>query len=244
MNKTVLITGASRGIGRETAKLFAKNGYRVIINYNKSDKEANSLKDELLGLNCDCITAKADVSKIEEVEKMMDDVRAFSSHIDVLVNNAGVALRKLLCDTTEEEWDTLFNVNIKGIFNCTKAVLPRMIRQKSGKIVNISSILGINGAACEVAYSATKAAVIGFTQALAKEIGPCNITVNCVAPGVIETDMNKNLNSQDLDRIKDKTPLERIGQPIDIANFILFLASEDADFITRQVFNINGGLVL
>ena len=244
MNKTVLITGASRGIGRETAKVFAQNGCRVIINYFRSESEALSLKEELLRSNCDCLAVKADVSKSSEVEKMMEEISKFTSHIDVLINNAGIASHKLFCDTSESEWNRLFDVNVKGMFNCTKAVLPGMIRRKNGKIINISSILGLDGASCEVAYSATKAAVIGFTKALSKEVGPSSITVNCVAPGFIDTDMNNNLNESEKEEIRLSTPLERLGTTCDIADAIFFLASENSKFITGQVLRVSGGLVL
>lgn len=244
MSKTVLITGASRGIGRETANAFAQNGYRVIINYFKSEREALTLKEELLSSNCDCLALRADVSKVDEVKKMMEDISKFTNHIDVLVNNAGIASHKLLCDTSEKEWDHLFDVNVKGMFNCTKAVLPDMIRRKNGKIINISSILGIDGASCEVAYSATKAAIIGFTKALSKEVGPSNIMVNSIAPGFIDTDVNKNLNEAEIEDIRLSTPLERLGTPCDVANAALFLASEKANFITGQVLRVDGGLVI
>ena len=184
------------------------------------------------------------MSQKNEVETMMNNVSKFANHIDVLVNNAGIASHKLFFDTSEKEWDALFDVNVKGIFNCTQAVLPEMIRRKNGKIINVSSILGVGGASCEVAYSATKAAVIGFTRALAKEVGPSNITVNCVAPGLTDTDMNKNFNKDEIEGIRLNTPLGKIGTPSDIANAILFLASENANFITGQVLCISGGLII
>ncbi len=244
MTKTVLITGASRGIGQETARIFAANNYRVIINYFKSESCAKTLEKELLNAGCDCITAKADVSQKSQVEKMMGKISKFSTHIDVLVNNAGIALQKLFCDTQENEWDALFDVNVKGIYHCCKSVLPGMIKNKNGNIINISSIFGICGASCEVAYSASKSAVIGFTKALAKEVGPCNINVNCIAPGVIDTEMNKNLKQDILKNLKEETPLRTIGQASDIAKVIFFFASDDAKFITGQVISPNGGLVM
>jgi len=244
MNKTVLITGASRGIGRETARAFAKNGYRVIINYFKSESEALSLKEELLRINCDCLAIKADVSKVNDVEKMMEGISSFSNHIDVLVNNAGISHHGLFCDISERDWDQLFDINVKGMFNCTKAILPDMIRRKNGKIINIASILALEGASCEVAYSATKAAVIGFTKALSKEVGPSNITVNCVAPGFIDTDMNKNLKSAEVEEIRLYTPLRKLGTTRDVADTIIFLSSKNANFITGQVLCVNGGLII
>ncbi len=244
MNKTVLITGASRGIGKATAEAFAKDGYRVIINYFQSKKKAEQLCEELKGMGCDCLAVQADVSKEAEVSDMMGNIRNFSSHIDVLVNNAGVDLQKMLIDTTENEWNRLFDINVKGMFNCCRAVLPEMVKRKYGKIVNISSILGVNGASCEVAYSATKAAVIGFTKALAKEVGPCGINVNCVAPGVVMTDMMRKLGKEALQSLKEITSLGMIGTPEDIAESVLFLASDKSKFTTGQILSPNGGLVV
>lgn len=244
MNKTVLITGASRGIGKATAEAFAKNGYRVIINYFQSKKEVEQLYEELKGMGCDCLTVQADVSKEVQVSDMMENIRNFSSHIDVLVNNAGVDLQKMLIDTTQNEWDRLFDINVKGMFNCCRAVLPEMVKRKYGKIVNISSILGLNGASCEVAYSATKAAVIGFTKALAKEVGPCGINVNCVAPGVVMTDMVRKLGEEALQSLKEATSLGVIGTPEDIAESVLFLASDKSKFTTGQILSPDGGLVI
>lgn len=244
MNKTVLITGASRGIGKATAEAFAKDGYRVIINCFQSEKEAEQLCEELKGNGCDCLTVQADVSKEVQVSDMMGNIRNFSSHIDVLVNNAGVDLQKMLIDTTQDEWDRLFDINVKGMFNCCRAVLPEMVKRKYGKIVNISSILGVNGASCEVAYSATKAAVIGFTKALAKEVGPCGINVNCVAPGVVMTDMMRKLGEKALQSLKEATSLGVIGTPEDIAESVLFLASDKSKFTTGQILSPNGGLVI
>lgn len=244
MNKTVLITGASCGIGRETAKAFAENNYRVIINYLNSETNAKELVSELKSMGCDCIAVCADVSDSIKVKNMMQEIKSFSNKIDVLVNNAGIALQKLFCDTTEVEWDKIFNVNIKGMFNCCKSVLPSMIKNHSGKIINVSSIWGICGASCEVAYSASKAAIIGFTKALAKEVGPCNINVNCVAPGVIDTKMNRDLlSSEDIETLKNETPLGLLGTPKDVAQTILFLAQDESKFITGQIISPNGGIL-
>ena len=237
--KTVLITGASRGIGAQTARIFAENGYRVIINYNKSKDAAEVLAKEL-GASIIC----ADVSQKSDVELMFSQIQNEFGGVDILVNNAGIAQAKLFTDITEEEWDKMFSVNVKGIFNCTKAALPYMIHKKSGKIINISSIWGITGASCEVHYSASKAAVIGLTKALAKELGPSGITVNCVAPGVVETDMCALLSPEDISALKDETPLGCIGTPDDIAKTVLFLASGGGDFLTGQVISPNGGMVI
>lgn len=237
--KTVLITGASRGIGAASARLFKKHGYNVIINYNNSYDKA-----ELLAKEIGAIALKADVSDKSQVETMFSEIEKAYGGVDVLVNNAGISQIKLFSDITEDEWDKMFDVNIKGMFNCTKSALGYMIHNKSGKIINISSMWGITGASCEVHYSASKAAVIGFTKALAKELGPSGICVNCVAPGVVKTDMCKDLTSEDIEALKEETPLEKIGEPEDIAKTILFLAENSGDFITGQVISPNGGLVI
>lgn len=237
--KTVLITGASRGIGAETARLFSQNGYCVIINYNKSEKKAQSLAEEI-GARAIC----ADVSEAGDVKRMFSEIESDFGGVDVLINNAGISQFKMFTDITEEEWDYMFAVDVKSMFNCTKAALPYMIHKKCGKIINISSIWGITGASCEVHYSAAKAAVIGFTKALAKELGPSGINVNCVAPGVIKTDMCASLTEEDIDVLKEETPLERIGTPKDVAETVLFLASSGAGFMTGQVISPNGGIVI
>lgn len=237
--KTVLITGASRGIGAASARLFKQHGYNVIINYNNSRAKA-----ELLAKELGATAIKADVSDKTQVENMFSEIEKTFGGVDVLVNNAGISKIKLFSDITEDEWDRMFDVNVKGMFNCTQAVLGYMIHNKCGKIINISSMWGITGASCEVHYSASKAAVIGFTKALAKELGPSGICVNCVAPGVVKTDMCKDLTNEDIDVLKEETPLERIGEPEDIAKTILFLAENSGDFITGQVISPNGGLVI
>ena len=244
MKKTVLITGASRGIGAATAYCFAKEGYNVVVNYNKSREKAEKLVSELTNQGFSAACIQADVSDGLQVNAMVDKINSRFGGVDVLVNNAAVAQIKLFSDITPDDWDNIFNVNVKGMFNCTKAVLPYMIHQKHGKIVNISSIWGITGASCEVHYSASKAAVIGLTKALAKELGPSGIQVNCVAPGVVNTDMNAELSKEDIEQIADETPLGVIGNASDIANTVCFLASDKADFITGQVISPNGGLVI
>jgi 3-oxoacyl-[acyl-carrier protein] reductase len=238
--ETVLITGASRGIGRETAKLFSKNGFNVVINYNKSEKDALELLSEIKN----AAAIRADVSNRKEVFEMIEKANSIFGGIDILVNNAAVAGQVLFQDISEEEWDRIFDTNVKGTFNCAQAVLPHMLHKKSGKIINISSIWGITGASCEVHYSASKAALIGFTKALAKELGPSGITVNCVAPGIINTDMNSSIPNEVMDALKEETPLGKIGYPEDIANTIFFLASKKADFITGQVISPNGGFLI
>ncbi|MFZ7101879.1 MAG: elongation factor P 5-aminopentanone reductase [Peptococcaceae bacterium] len=244
MKKTILITGASRGIGRETAELFAANDYNVAINYFKSEEEAEELYRRLLKQELNVIKVQGDVSSRIQVENMVNMIYRQFGAIDVLVNNAGIAQDKLFTDISENDWDLMFDVNIKGIFNCCQSVLPKMISNKQGKIINISSIWGLAGSACEVHYSASKAAVIGLTKALAKEVGPANIQVNCVAPGVIQTDMNSNLNTATLEELKNNTPLRVLGSANDIAEMVLFLASNKANFITGQVISPNGGLII
>ena len=240
MKKTALITGASRGIGAEIAREFAKAGYNVVVNYFKNREKAEALAKEIGG-TAFC----ADVSDFSQAEKMIKEAEKNFGTVDVLVNNAGVALpQKLLVDTTEVEWNRLFDVNVKGAFNCTKTVLDGMITKHSGSIINISSVWGVTGGSCEVAYSASKAAIIGFTKALAKELGPAGIRVNCVAPGVIDTDMNAHLSAEDIEALKEETPLGVTGAPSDVAKTVLFLASDSAKFITGQVITADGGLTV
>ena len=236
--RTVLITGSSRGIGAETARLFAKNGYNVYINYNKSEKAALSLLDELKDYSVNIV--KADVSKSDEVERMFSEIHG----IDILVNNAGIAQTKLFTDITDNDWNNMISSNLSSAFYCCRAALPYMIRQHFGRIINISSIWGQVGGSCEVHYSASKAGIIGLTKALAMEAGLSGITVNCIAPGVIKTDMTSNLSEDDFTALKDETPTNSIGTPFDIARAVLFLASDDSSFITGQVLGVNGGFVV
>lgn len=236
--KNVLITGGSRGIGAGCVRKFSKVGYRVFLNYSKSDSKALELAEET-----GAVLVKADISKSDEIEKMKDIIHGYGK-ISVLVNNAGIAQEKLFTDISENDWDRMFDVNIKGMFLVTKAFLPDMIHEKSGKIINLSSIWGITGASCEVHYSASKAAVIGFTKALAKEVGPSGINVNCVAPGVIDTEMNGYLDNETKTALCEETPLCRMGTAAEIAELVYFLASDKADFITGQVISPNGGIVI
>ena len=244
MSKVVLITGASRGIGSSAARVFSENGYIVVLNYNNSKEQAMSVLNDIRRNKTSSIALKADVSKRKEAEYLIDKSLEQFGHIDVLINNAGIAQQKMFTEITEQDWKKMFSVNIDGMFNCTQLALRDMIKRHKGKIINVSSIWGIAGASCEVHYSASKAAVIGFTKSLAKELGPSGIQVNCVAPGVIETDMNKNLDDLTIKEIINETPLERIGTPRDIANTILFLAQDASDFITGQVISPNGGFVI
>lgn len=240
MKKTALITGASRGIGKACAIALYEAGYQVIIHYCNSKSKAESLSKQL----GNAMTIKADLVDKREIESMIQQVEEQYGGVDVLVNNAGIAQQKLFTDIAEAEWDRMFDVNIKAIFHLCKGVLPYMIQCQSGKIVNISSMWGIVGGSCEVHYSAAKAAVIGFTKALAKEVSLSNINVNCVAPGVILTDMCKNFDERTLNDLKEETPLNRLGTPEDIANVVAFLVSEKASFLTGQVISVDGGMVI
>jgi 3-oxoacyl-[acyl-carrier protein] reductase len=244
MKKTAIITGASRGIGRATAQVFAQNGYNIVINYLNSKEAAQSLLEEVKLVGAQGIALRADVSNEEEVEEMFATAKSTFGTVDVLVNNAGIAQEKLFLETTSGDFRRLFEVNVFGAFYCSRAALRDMVKNHSGKIINISSIWGICGASCEVAYSASKAAIIGITKALAKELGPSGINVNCIAPGVIETDMNADLDEETLKMLKDRTPLGRLGTAEEIARCAAFLASKEADFITGQVISPNGGFVI
>ena len=239
MPKTVLVTGASRGIGAACAEIFAENGYNVIINYNNSSEKAEALAEKTGGLAYKC-----DVSDPAAAGKMVEDVIQKYGKIDVLVNNAGISVTGVFDLVPDEDAKRLFDINVFGTLNCSKKVLPYMLKRKYGKIINISSMWGQTGASCEVHYSAATAAVIGFTKALAKEVGASGINVNCVAPGMIMTDMTSCYTDEEVEEIKEEIPLGRCGDPYDIAETVFFLASEKASFITGQVIGVNGGMVI
>lgn len=242
--KNVLITGASKGIGASCARIFAEKGYNVVANYNKSEKSAINLYNELRDDNYNIEIFKADISKREEVKSMIDfTVRKFKT-IDILINNAGVSQEKLFIDVTDEEFENIMNINLKGAFICSQEALKYMLPEKKGKIINISSMWGVVGASCEVHYSISKAGLIGMTKALAKELGPSNIQVNAIAPGVIETEMLKDYTKEELEVLKNETPLMTLGKPEDVARMTEFLASEGGNFITGQVVGVNGGFVI
>lgn len=245
MKKTVLITGASRGIGAATAIYFAKNGYDVGINYKTSDEKAKEVYETVLSFGQKAFLYKCDVADNKAVSEMIAKATEDLGGIGVLVNNAAISEQKLFSDISEKDWNKMFSVNVGGMYNTISAVLPQMIHEKCGSIVNVSSMWGLVGASCEVHYSASKAAIIGMTRALAKELGPSNIRVNCVAPGVIDTEMNKNLTPEDLESLKEETPLGKIGTPEDVAKSIYFLASNElSPFTTGQVLSVNGGFVI
>ncbi|MEG2074779.1 MAG: 3-oxoacyl-ACP reductase FabG [Angelakisella sp.] len=240
-----LVTGGGRGIGRAISAALAAEGYSVAINYCHSETDAVALAAELRqSYGTDTMAVGCDVSSEEQVNAMLHAVGEQLGEVDLLINNAGIAQQKLFTDITAEDWDRLFAVDVRGVFLCCRGVLPHMIHQKQGSIINISSMWGLVGASCEVHYSAAKAAVIGLTKALAKEVGPSGIRVNCIAPGVIDTEMNRLLDPETLDALREETPLGIIGEGRDIAEAVLFLASEGARFITGQVLSPNGGIVI
>lgn len=244
MSKTVLITGSSKGIGAATAILFAQKGFNVVINYNESYETASLLCRSLASHGYSVITHKANVANRLDVELMVKETLYKFGSLDILVNNAGIGYQGLLTDTDEIDFDKIIDVNLKGVFNCCKSVIPSMVSRQSGKIINISSMWGQVGASCEVAYSASKAGVIGLTKALAKELAPSGITVNCIAPGLIETSMNSHLTVEELAEFVETIPLGRMGNADEIAAAVEYLASDRAEYITGQVLGINGGYVI
>lgn len=244
MNRTVLVTGASRGIGAEIARQFGKTGYNVAINYNKSENSAINLKNDIIKNGGNAEAFKADVSNYTAVKNMIESVYNTYGFIDVLVNNAGIAQQMLFTDITPDIWANMINTNLTSVYNCCNAVLPKMIKEHKGSIINIASMWGETGGSCEVHYSATKAGVIGLTKALAKEVGLSGIRVNCVSPGVIMTDMMSSFSQDTLNELKEETPLNKLGSSTDVANAVLFLADEKAEFITGQVLSVNGGILI
>lgn len=232
MAKTALITGGSRGIGAACARVLAAGGHRVTIQYLISEAASQALAAEVGGS-----AVRADVSDAGQVRQMFDT----AGPVDILVCSAGISLIKLFTDTTEEEWRRLLDTNLGGVINCCQAAVPHMVRRKHGRIIIISSVWGVTGASCEAVYSASKAALIGLTKSLAKELGPSGITVNCAAPGVIDTDMNRHLTPDVREELVSNTPLGRIGTPEDVAALVRFLASDEAGFITGQVIGVDGG---
>lgn len=244
MRKIALITGGSRGIGAACVRAFAEDGYAVAFLYNHSEAKAQSLVQTLRADGRDVSAYRCDLADPDQVKTVIADILRTYRRIDTLVNCAGIAHIGLFTDMTEDEWDHLFAVNVRSAFSVTRAVLPGMISTQKGSIVNVSSMWGEVGASCEVAYSATKAALIGMTKALAKEVGPSGVRVNCVTPGVIDTDMNASLTEDDRAALSDETPLGRIGEAAEVAETILFLCSEGASFITGQIVGVSGGLVI
>lgn len=239
VNKVVVVTGGSRGIGAQIVKTLANENYKVVLNYNNSKEQAEKIQQELLEQGKEIEIIKADVSKREETEKLIQFAINKFNKIDVLINNAGISQEGLFTDVTEEEWQKIINTNLNSVFYCNQQALKYMIPEQQGCIINISSIWGETGASCEVAYSTTKAAINGMTKALAKEVGPSNIRVNAIAPGIIDTDMNKNLTIEEHKQIKEQIPLNRIGKAIDIAKCVKWLVEDE--YTTGQIISINGG---
>ncbi len=237
--RTVLITGGSRGIGRAMVELFSKNGYAVAFTYKSSENEAKSVAESTgaLAIRADS-TSERDV--LSAVKTALDQL----GKIDCLINNAGISAFSLFTDITLDEWNAMLSTNLTGAFLYSKAVIPGMVSRKYGRIINITSMWGLVGSSCEVHYSTAKAGLIGMTKALAKELGPSGITVNAIAPGVIRTDMNNMLSPEDIEALREETPLMRIGEPCDVANAALFLAGDGASFITGDVLNVSGGYVI
>ena len=244
MGKTAFVTGGSRGIGQAIVRQLSAEGYAVGINYLQSREQAEALAAEIRQQGGEALAVQADVADRAAVTAAIRVVEAALGSVDLLVNNAGIAQNDLFQDTPETLWRRMFAVHADGAFHTIQAVLPHMLHEKAGCIVNISSIWGLRGASCEVAYAASKAAVIGLTRSLAMELAPSHIRVNCIAPGVIRTDMVKSLGEETIASLADQTPAGRLGTPEDIAKSVAFLAREDADFITGQVLTVDGGFIL
>jgi 3-oxoacyl-[acyl-carrier protein] reductase len=242
--KTVLITGSSKGIGKAIAERFSQAGYNVAINYNCSQPEAQNLKKQLINNGKNAEVFKADIVNAGEVNTMLDKVIECFGGIDVLVNNAGVALPQgLFTDFDDKDSRRIFDTNVFGTMNCSRAVIPHFVAKKRGRIINISSIWGVSGGSCEVIYSASKGAIVAFTKALAKELAPSGINVNCIAPGMIDTEMNKHLSKEEIDSFAEDIPCGRIGTPQEIADITLFLAEDSSSYITGQTLVADGGYI-
>lgn len=244
LGKNVLVTGASRGIGRAIAIELAKNGSYIAISYANNEAKAKEVVDEIKGYGVKAIAIKADVSKEEDILNLLKLVEEDIGTIDILVNNAGINRDNLLMRMSTEDWDKVIDTNLKGVYLCTKAVIRDMIRKKAGKIINIASIAGVAGNFGQTNYSASKAGVIGFTKSLAKELASRGINVNAVAPGLIETDMTLALKEDIKSSLVKNIPMGRLGTVEDVANIVVFLASEKSNYITGQVINVDGGMIM
>jgi 3-oxoacyl-[acyl-carrier protein] reductase len=242
--KAVLVTGASRGIGREIALELARNGANVAVNYSGSEAKANEVVDEIKKIGKDAFAIKCDVSNTEEVATMVKETIDRFGKLDILVNNAGITKDNLLMRMKEDEWDDVININLKGVFLCTKAVTRQMMKQRNGRIINIASIVGATGNPGQANYVAAKAGIIGLTKTTAKELAARNITVNAIAPGFITTDMTDQLPEDIKAEMLKQIPLARLGEPKDIAKMAAFLASDDSSYITGQTMHINGGMFM
>ena len=244
MSKIAVITGASRGIGAAAARLLWRDGCRLVLGYHKNRALAEALAEEITAGGGEAVAFGADVSDYDEAAALIDCAVKTYGGLDILVNNAGISEIGLFTDMSPEAWRRMFAVNIDAVYNTCQAAVPIFVHQHSGSIVNVSSIWGVTGASCEVAYSASKAAVIGFTKALAKELGPSFIRVNCVAPGAIDTEMNAHLTGEEVKMLEDEIPLGRMGTPEEAAEAIAFLAGDRASYVTGQVLGPNGGIVI
>lgn len=242
--KTVLITGGSRGIGREVALKFASEGANIIVNYTSRNDAALQVVEEAKALGVEAICIQCDVSSLEDVENMGKEILKTFDKVDVLVNNAGVTRDGLLIRMKESDWDSVLDINLKGVFNTSKVIGKHMMKKKAGAIVNITSVVGITGNAGQANYAASKAGVIGFTKSMAKEFAPRKIRINCVAPGFIKTDMTDKLSEDVIEHYQKNIPLGDLGSPEDVAKAVLFLTSDDAKYITGQTLNVCGGMVM
>ncbi len=244
MKSTAIVTGGSRGIGAATVRLLAAKGYAVVFAYRSAEEKASALERDLCAQGHDVLAVRADVTDTEQVRALFALAEKTYGSVDVLINNAGIARQQLLTDVTDTDYEAVMAANLGGVFRCCREAVPYFLKNHRGSIVNISSVWGVAGASCESVYSASKAGVIGFTKALAKELGPSGIRVNCLCPGVIDTDMNAMHGKVVMDALADETPLGRIGTPEEVAEAVYFLASDAASFITGQVLGIDGGFAL
>ncbi|KRE83128.1 3-ketoacyl-ACP reductase [Paenibacillus sp. Soil766] len=239
--QTVLITGASRGIGAAIAQRFAAVGMQIVIHYRDSHEAANEIARSCLKLGATVFTVSADIQSHEQILKMRDKLEQMNMVPDIIVNNAGISHYGMLADVTEEDWDRVMNVNLKGSFLCTQAFMSAMVKQKYGRIINVSSIWGISGASCEVLYSTAKGGLNAFTKALAKELAPSGVTVNAVAPGAVQTDMMASFQADEIDAITNEIPVGRLASPHEVASLVYFLALPESGYITGQIISPNGG---
>lgn len=242
--KSAIVTGGTRGIGREVAIKLAEIGANIVVGYRNSDKEAEEIKEKIQALGVQCITVRGDISIFEDAENLINVCKREFGKVDILINNAGITKDTLVLRMKESDFDSVINVNLKGTFNCSKLASAVMVKQRSGKIINMTSVVGIIGNAGQVNYAASKAGVIGLTKSLAKELGSRGINVNAIAPGFIETDMTAVLSEEIKGNIQNNIPLRRLGSPRDIANLVGFLCSDEANYITGQVINVDGGMVM
>ena len=243
-NKVAIVTGGSRGIGRAIAKKLASFNSNIVINYTSSEAEALKVKEEIEALGVECMAIKCNVANSEDVNNMINEVLDKFGKIDMLINNAGITKDALLMKMKEEDFDKVIDVNLKGVFNCTKAVTKPMMKQRNGKIVNMASVVGVMGNPGQANYCASKAGVIGFTKATAKELASRNININAIAPGFIETAMTDVLKDEVKDSMLSAIPMKKFGTPEDIANLVVFLCSDMSNYITGQVINVDGGMVM